>query len=61
MLIDLKQPLRAGQSIPLTLEFEKAGALQVQVPIRKREAMQPSTAPPAHEHSHGGGQNMKME
>ena len=63
MLIDLKQPLRAGQSVPLTLEFEKAGVLQVQVPIRKREAMQPSTAPPAHEHehSHGDGHNMKME
>ncbi len=61
MLIDLKQPLHAGQSVPLTLEFEKAGALQVQVPIRKREAMQPSTTPPAHEHGHGDGQKMKME
>ncbi|MDG4555153.1 MAG: copper chaperone PCu(A)C [Candidatus Competibacter sp.] len=61
MLIDLKQPLRAGQNVPLTLEFEKAGALQVQVPIRRREEMQPSTTPPMHEHNHGDGQKMKRE
>ncbi|QQS54011.1 MAG: copper chaperone PCu(A)C [Candidatus Competibacteraceae bacterium] len=61
MLIDLKQPLRAGQSVPLTLEFEKAGAMQVRVPIRKREEMQPSTSPPMHGHGHGDGQKMKME
>ena len=61
MLIDLKQPLRAGQSVPLTLEFEKAGVLQVQVPIRKREEMRPSTMQPMHDHDHGDGQKMKME
>ena len=61
MLIDLKQPLRAGQNVPLTLEFEKAGVLHVQVPIRRREEMQPSTTPPAHEHNHGDRQKMKME
>lgn len=42
MLFDLKQPLKAGDSFPLTLEFEKAGKLEVQVKVE--------TAPPGHEH-----------
>lgn len=37
MLTGLKQPLVAGQSFPVTLEFEKAGKQQVTVTI---EAMQ---------------------
>ncbi len=61
MLIDLRQPLRAGQNFSLTLQFEKAGALQVQIPIRTREEMQPSTTQPMHDHGHGDGQKMKME
>ena len=61
MLIDLRQPLRAGQSFPLTLQFEKAGTLDVQVPIRKREEMQPSTTQPTHDHGHGDGGKMKMQ
>lgn len=34
MLIDLVVPLRAGESIEVTLNFEKAGAVKVQVPVR---------------------------
>lgn len=34
MMLDLKQPLKAGETIPLTLTFEKAGKLELQVPVR---------------------------
>lgn len=34
MLIGLKQPLRAGQRLPLTLRFQRAGLVRTSVPIR---------------------------
>ncbi len=34
MLIGLKQPLQAGKTLPLTLEFEKAGNLTLQISIK---------------------------
>ena len=34
MLIGLKKPLKAGETIPLTLDFEKAGKVSITVPIR---------------------------
>lgn len=40
-LADLHQPLRAGQSFPLTLEFEKAGRRPVTVSI-----IAPAATPP---------------
>lgn len=40
-LADLNQPLRAGQTLPLTLKFEKAGERQVIASIIK-----PAAAPP---------------
>ena len=42
MLIGLHQPLRAGQSFPLTLNFEKAGTRTVTVPIEKPGATGPA-------------------
>lgn len=33
MLMGLKAPLKAGEQVPLTLRFEKAGELSLQVPI----------------------------
>lgn len=33
MLINLKAPLKAGETIPLKLRFEKAGEIEVQVPV----------------------------
>jgi hypothetical protein len=36
MLIDLKAPLLAGQDFPLTLHFEKAGEVVVEVAVEKR-------------------------
>lgn len=40
MLFDLKAPLREGESFPLTLTFERAGTVTVQVKVEKRGAMQ---------------------
>ena len=40
-LADLKQPLRAGQTFPLFLRFEKAGQRQVTVSV-----ISPTAAPP---------------
>ena len=40
MIVGLKQPLKEGQSFPLTLQFEKAGPMDVTVPIEKVGAMQ---------------------
>jgi hypothetical protein len=34
MLVGLKQPLEEGGELPMTLEFERAGAIDVRVPIR---------------------------
>jgi copper(I)-binding protein len=49
MLIDLTRPLRAGETIPLTLRFEKAGEVTVQVPVQAAGASGPG--------QHGGGQH----
>lgn len=35
MLIGLKQPLKEGTSFPLTLIFEKAGRITIEVPVHK--------------------------
>jgi copper(I)-binding protein len=54
MLLDLAQPLREGQSFPLTLSFDHAGARQVTVAIEKAGAMGPggqaTGSPPMHLH-----------
>jgi copper(I)-binding protein len=38
MLTGLKQPLAAGQTFPLTLEFEKAGRIEVTVSVLKADS-----------------------
>jgi copper(I)-binding protein len=53
MLVGLKQPLRVGESFPLTLEFEKAGKREVNVVVEKAGAMGPGQAA-------GSGMNMPM-
>jgi copper(I)-binding protein len=40
MFMDLKAPLAAGATVPLTLRFEKAGEQTVQVPVRAAAAAQ---------------------
>lgn len=46
MLRELKAPLKAGDTAPITLVFEKAGRIEVAVPIL------PLGAAPAGEHKH---------
>ncbi len=48
MLMGLKAPLVEGESFPLTLTFERAGAIEVQVRIQGIGAMEPKM-----EHEHG--------
>ena len=39
MLMDMKQPLKEGESFPLSLTFEKAGTVEANVTVRKVGAM----------------------
>jgi len=45
MLVDLKQPLKEGDKVPVTLKFEHAGEVNVQFQVRALAA-----APPHHMH-----------
>jgi copper(I)-binding protein len=47
MMTDLKQPLKEGDSFPLTLTFEKAGSIAVTVKVGKVGAMAPTQDAPA--------------
>jgi len=42
MLIGLKKPLAPGDSVPLTLKFEKAGDVSLTVPVKAMDASQKS-------------------
>jgi periplasmic copper chaperone A len=46
MLTGLAQPLKEGQTFPLTLTFDKAGTQQVTVAVQKVGSMGPGTAMP---------------
>lgn len=48
MLFDVKAPLKPGQSVPMTLRFERAGEVQVEVPVRQAKGAQ---------HEHGAMQH----
>ena len=48
MLMGLNQPLRDGQSFPLTLDFEKAGPRTVTVTVEKAGAKAPGPAAAHH-------------
>jgi len=39
MLLDLKQPLKVGDKVPLTLTFEKAGSVDITVVVEPMGAM----------------------
>jgi periplasmic copper chaperone A len=47
MLIDLKDPLKQGQTFPLTLTFAKAGAMTIEVPVKAPAEIAPM---PGHQH-----------
>jgi len=52
MFIDLKNPLKQGDKVPVTLEFEKAGKVQVLFPIEAVGAQAPGAAAEKGDHMH---------
>ena len=61
MLMGLKQPLQAGQAVPLTLRFEKAGEVPVRLQVQGSGA-QPQGGGHEHGpgHEHGGHEHGAM-
>lgn len=41
MFMELRQPFKEGEKVPVTLKFEKAGEVQVQFPVSRLGAMGP--------------------
>jgi periplasmic copper chaperone A len=54
MLLDLKSPLKQGDKLPITLEFEKAGKVKVSLDVQGVGAQGPTTNP-----SSGSKKDMK--
>jgi copper(I)-binding protein len=57
MLIGLKSPLKEGDTLPLTLRFERSGEVAIEASVEPADAMgphgfdhQPGAAKPAHKH-----------
>lgn len=48
MLIDLKQPLKEGEQVPVTLKFDDGSTLQVDAPVER-----PAAPPAPVDHEHG--------
>jgi hypothetical protein len=48
MLTDLKAPLKRGQKVPVTLEFEKAGKVDVTLDVQAVGAQSPAAGGPGH-------------
>jgi periplasmic copper chaperone A len=42
MMIGLSQPLRVGETVPVTLRFERAGEVQVALPVQAAGAREPA-------------------
>lgn len=51
MLMDLKQPLKQGDKVPLTLEFEKAGKVALSLDVQGVGAQAPAGGEMKHDHS----------
>jgi hypothetical protein len=52
MMFDLKAPLKQGDAVPVTLDFEKAGKVKVSLDVQGIGAQGPGAAAP-------GGMEMK--
>jgi copper(I)-binding protein len=50
MFMDVKKPFRKGDTIPVTLDFEKTGKVEISMPVEAANAKEP----------HGGMGGMKM-
>jgi copper(I)-binding protein len=53
MFMDLKAPLEKGQNVKVTLEFEKAGKVDVEYTVEAIGASSAGHGPPAAGHGHG--------
>ena len=51
MLMDLKQPFKQGDKVPVTLEFEKAGKVTLSLDVQGVGAKAPSGGEIKHDHS----------
>jgi copper(I)-binding protein len=60
MLLDLKAPLKQGDKLPVTLEFQKAGKVQVSFDIQGIGAQAPADADKGGAMDHKGHSGMKM-
>jgi copper(I)-binding protein len=51
--MDLKQPLKEGDKVPVTLQFEKAGKVTLSLDVQSVGAKGPAggAAPSGHDHS----------
>ena len=56
MLIGLKRPLRAGEHVPVTLDFARAGSVRADFVVRPRAAAAPAVGMHMGPHDHIGGQ-----
>jgi copper(I)-binding protein len=56
MLIDLKNPLKQGDKVPLTLEFEKAGKVNLSLDVQGVGAQGPAAGPGGHDMTKMPGQ-----
>ncbi|NBN64328.1 copper chaperone PCu(A)C [Microvirga tunisiensis] len=54
MFMDIKQPLKEGETLPVTLTFEKAGTVTVEMPIAKIGAKEMSHDGHGGHGAHGG-------
>jgi copper(I)-binding protein len=55
MFVDLKQPLKQGDKVKVTLTFAKAGTIDLEYPVEAMGASAPARG------SGGPGMNMKMD
>ena len=44
MFFDVKRPIKQGETVPVTLTFEKAGEMKVEYPVAGLGAMGPAGA-----------------
>lgn len=54
MLMELKAPFKEGDKVPLTLQFEKAGTVDIMLDVQAIGAQQPGSMPmpPSSDHMH---------
>jgi periplasmic copper chaperone A len=60
MLMDLKAPLKKGDKLPITLEFERAGKVQVSLDVQAVGAQGPGAASGGGKEMHKMAPGMKM-